>query len=119
VNSNIVFTDFLSDQDYGRLLKESDLICVFTDRDHTMLRGAYEAIYLGKPVVLSSWDILKKNFPIGAVHVSNTVDGISNGIIQAMENIKVLTEEAIALRMSKLSIWNKNKKDILNIINNS
>ncbi len=45
VKRNIRFTDFLSNQDYAGLLRNSDIICAFTTRDHTMLRGAYEAIY--------------------------------------------------------------------------
>ena len=112
---NISFTDFLSDYDYGKLLYDSDLVCVFTKRNHTMLRGAYEAIYLGKPIVISDWDILKKNFPIGAVLVDNTVKGITAGIKEALANLNELSQGAQLLREKKIKIWEQKKKNIMEL----
>ena len=113
---NVHFTDFLPGNTYGELLRKSDLICAFTMRDHTMLRGAYEAIYLGKPLVLSNWDILQKHFSEGAVHVDNTTDGIADGIRQALENIEELTNNAIRLRDKKMLEWSKVKAELMNLL---
>ena len=111
---NSRFTDFLSNQDYAGLLRKSDVICAFTTRDHTMLRGAYEAIYLGKPVIISNWKLLREKFPIGAIHVDNTIDGIAGGIRQALNNIDALTAGAILLRDRKMSEWSTVKMDLEN-----
>lgn len=105
---NVCFTDFLSYPDYYGLLKHSTLIIVLTTRDLTMQRGAYEAIYLGKPVVTSNWSILKENFKTGAVFVENTIEGIKKGIKEAITNISDLESGAEQLRLSKLERWNKN-----------
>ncbi len=113
---NIHFTDFLSIKSYGKLLRETDLVCAFTTRDHTMLRGAYEAIYLGKPVVISDWKILQDNFPDGAIHVDNTIDGIAGGIRQALNNIDELTAGALLLRNRKMTEWLKVKRELLELI---
>ena len=51
-----------------------------TTRDHTMLRGAYEAIYQGTPVIVSDWALLRESFPEGAAHVENTAKAIVRGI---------------------------------------
>ena len=47
-----------------------------------MLRGAYEAIYLSTPVVVSHWPLLRQAFDEGAVHVDNTAANIAAGIRQ-------------------------------------
>lgn len=115
LKKNIRFTGFLSVYDYGHLLYSSDLVCVFTKRNHTMLRGAYEAIYLGKPVVISDWDILRKNFPVGTVFVDNTVKGIADGIKEALAKLSELSQEAQSLRSKKIEIWEQKKKYIMEL----
>ena len=111
--SHVIFTDFLTDMDYAQLLKQSDIICALTTRDNTMQRGAYEAIYLGKPIITSNWNILRDNFPIGAVHVDNTPNAIFDGILYAIKNLNQLTEDAAKLRERKLEIWLSVKKKIM------
>lgn len=118
-NKNVIFTDYLPDQDYYGLLSASDLVAVLTTRDKTMQRGAYEAIYLDKPIITSDWPVLQKNFSIGAVFVDNSVAGIENGIKTAIDNLEILKEEAIVLKKKKKKIWRKNLDDILSIINHS
>lgn len=110
---NVVFTDFLPSNDYYGLLSDSNLIVVLTTIDDTMQRGAYEAIYLGKPIVTSDWKILRENFPQGAVFVSNTPESISEGIRIAQKNNAFLTEEAHQLAIKKKKRWARNKERIL------
>jgi len=115
-NGNITFTDFLSDGEYGCLLMNSDIVCVFTTRDHTMLRGAYEANYLNKPIVTSNWDLLRMKFPLGAVHVDNSIDGIEEGIYKALNNIEALTAEAKMLSKLKRRQWDEVKRGLIDFI---
>lgn len=110
---NVHFTDFLPEEDYAGLLQASDLIVVLTTRDHTMQRGAYEAIYYGKPVVTSDWGVLRENFPKGAVFVDNSVTGIAEGIDSALSNLEKLTMDAKALRQTKLDIFEQHKKELI------
>ncbi len=109
---NVHFTDFLPEEDYAGLLQASDLIVVLTTRDHTMQRGAYEAIYYGKPVVTSNWAVLRENFPKGAVFVDNSVEGIVRGIEVALSNLEKLEVDAKALRQEKLDVFKKNKTQL-------
>ncbi len=109
---NVHFTDFLADEDYAGLLQASDLIVVLTTRDHTMQRGAYEAIYYGKPVVTSDWDVLRENFPLGAVFVDNSVSGIAEGISSGLENLEKLDLEAKELKKTKLRVFEGHKTEL-------
>ncbi len=109
---NVHFTDFLSEEDYAGLLQVSDLIVVLTTRDNTMQRGAYEAIYYGRPVVTSDWKVLRENFPMGAVFVKNSVEEIVTGIESALSRLENLKSEAKVLRKLKLDIFEKHKQTL-------
>ncbi len=117
--NNVHFTDFLAEEDYAGLLQASDLIVVLTTRDHTMQRGAYEAIYYGKPVVTSDWEVLRENFPLGALFVDNSVAGIADGIGSGLANLQKLDLEAKALKQKKLKIFEEHKTELLEQIHQS
>src|SRR5262249_29416863 len=85
--ANVTFTDFLSTSDYAGLLSGCDAVICLTTADHTMQRGAYEAVYLGKPVITSNFNILRSAFAVGAVHVSNTVEDVAKGVIEMKSNL--------------------------------
>lgn len=116
INDHIKFTDFLPDPEYYGLLMDSDIVIVLTTRDKTMQRGAYEAIYLGRPVITSDWKVLRNNFSIGAVFVDNSVEGIEKGINNALKNLGKLELESRQLRAIKLNIWEGNYKYIKQMI---
>jgi glycosyltransferase involved in cell wall biosynthesis len=102
---NVTFTDFLNDSDYVGLLIASDAVISLTTADHTMQRGAYEAIYLGKPVITSDFPLLRKSFHRGAVHVKNTPEAIAAGVTTMKMNLAKLQGEAGQLRLEKLKRW--------------
>src|SRR5262249_37093173 len=59
---NVQFSGFLPEPEYVGLLLASDAVICLTTLDHTMQRGAYESVYLGKPVVTSNTELLRKAF---------------------------------------------------------
>ena len=113
---NITFTDFLPDAEYYGLISTSDVVVVLTTRDRTMQRGAYEAIYLGRPVITSDWKVLRENFEGGAIFVDNTVSGIVKGIEAALSNLNDIEYSAKKLRNEKYDRWAKNYSDMLSDI---
>ncbi len=82
---NVHFTNFLEDADYYSLLHQAHAIMCLTTRDHTMQRGACEALSLGRPIITSDWPILRQYFNQGCVYVDNTETGIGQGVLE-MEN---------------------------------
>ena len=80
VPSNVTLTGFLTVPAYGGLLTAADMVMSLTTRDHTMLRGAYEAIYQGTPVIVSDRPLLRTAFSDGAVHVDNTAEQIARAV---------------------------------------
>ncbi len=115
---NVIFTDFLDYSEYAGLLKESDVVLCLCTLDNTMQRGAYEATILETPLVISNWNLLKETFFKGAIYVSNTIEGIVNGIKEAKEKIIILNKEIKELKQSRLLIWQENKSILEKKINN-
>lgn len=113
---NVSFTGFRPRSDYVGLLLASDAVISLTTLDHTMQRGAYEAIYLGKPVVTSDTEILRENFGTGTVHVQATADSIFNGITEMIRQLSVYEEGALELRKSKHQNWNETKKALYSLM---
>lgn len=109
---NVTWTGFLPDADYVGLLLASDAVLSLTTFDHTMQRGAYEAIYLGRPVITSNFDLLRKHFYKGAVHVDNSVESIVAGIRRMREDLSRFRAEAEELRGERLEEWSRVESDL-------
>jgi glycosyltransferase involved in cell wall biosynthesis len=99
--ANMRLTGFLSTEAYGALVRGADVVLTLTTRDHTMLRGAYEAIYQGTPVIVSNWQLLRTAFPEGALHVDNTAEQIAAAIRRAQTGTAALRAGAARLRARK------------------
>jgi glycosyltransferase involved in cell wall biosynthesis len=102
---NVRLTGFLPDAEYVGLLLASDAVIALTTMDHTMQRGAYEAVYLGRPVITSAFDLLRRHFCKGAVHVENTEQGLAAGIRRMREGLPRFTAEVEELRRERLAEW--------------
>ncbi len=113
---NIKLTGFLPDAEYGALIQDAHAVLTLTTRDHTMLRGAYEAIYSGTPVILSDWPILREAFPYGAIHVNNTADDIVRAVHTLQSNHAEFKKQALKLRELKLREWHHKKVELLSLI---
>lgn len=115
---NVHLTGFLSTAAYGGLLTDADVVLTLTTRDHTMLRGAYEAIYQGTPVIVSDWPLLREAFPEGAAHVDNSATQIA-AAIRAMQAQSARSREgARRLREMKLERWRSTREAILTRLGN-
>ena len=111
--ANVTLTGFLSTERYGGLLASADAVLVLTTYDHTMLRGAYEAIYQGTPVIVSDWPLLRDAFPEGAIHVDNTAHGIAEAIRTMQAASGEYRAGAARLREHKLQEWRQTRAAIL------
>jgi len=103
--ANVKLTGFLSTAMYGGLITEADAVLVLTSRDHTMLRGAYEAIYQGTPVIVSNWQLLRENFSEGAIHVDNSAAQIADAVRAMRQDHHRYRTAAARLREMKRRRW--------------
>jgi glycosyltransferase involved in cell wall biosynthesis len=102
---NIVFTGFISEREYWELLSSVDVIIALTDRQNCLLCGAYEAVAVGKPIILTSTTALKQFFHKGCVYTLNDERSISRGILNALSNIQTLLDDISALKDELDNSW--------------
>ena len=102
---NVRLTGFLSDAEYVGLLLASDAVISLTTYDNTMQRGAYEAMYLGRPVITSNFELLRRHFRKGAVHVDNTVESVVEGVCRMRRGLERFRVEVEELKSERLDEW--------------
>jgi glycosyltransferase involved in cell wall biosynthesis len=102
---NVRLTGFLPVADYAALLTNSHGVMSLTTLDHTMQRGAYEAAYLGKPIITSDFGLLRAAFTKGAVFVANDAEAIAQGVRDIRAQIARYEQEASQLARDKLAHW--------------
>ena len=102
---NLHLTGFLPDDEYYGLLRSVHAVMALTTDDHTMQRGACEAIWLGQPIITSQWPVLRQSFHKGTIHVDNTVAGIRAGVLQMRATHQQLASEILALQQERRQQW--------------
>jgi glycosyltransferase involved in cell wall biosynthesis len=114
--SNAVFTDFLPDEAYYRLLRSSDAVMSLTTRDHTLQCGACEALSLERPIITSAWPLLQEYFCRGTVHVDNTAAGIRQGIESLKQDYNRYEAEVVELRKMRRQEWQQQTAELADLI---
>ncbi|HEY0736723.1 MAG TPA: glycosyltransferase [Herpetosiphonaceae bacterium] len=113
---NVHFTDFLPDEDYYALLASVQAVMCLTTRDHTMQRGACEALSLGTPIITSDWPLLRSYFGDGAAYVQNTSAGICEGI-QALQSSYDEYQRALkAVQATQRHTWQSQRAALIALV---
>lgn len=110
---NLVLTGFLDVPRYGELIQNADVVLALTTANHTMLRGAYEAIYQGTPVIVSDFPILRAAFSEGALHVDNSPQSIVEAVCRIRAEREAFRSAALRLRARKEERWSESKAALL------
>ncbi|MBI5030563.1 MAG: glycosyltransferase [Chloroflexi bacterium] len=113
---NAHFTDFLPDEAYYAMLAAVDAVMCLTTRQHTMQRGACEALSLGKPIVTSDTPLLQNYFYRGAVHVGNTSESIRDGILEMQAHLNRYQSEILELQIERQFEWQERKQALAGLI---
>lgn len=114
--ANVELTGFLPLDEYYGLLRGSDAVMVLTTRDHTMQRGACEALSLGTPIITSDWALLRDYFCKGTVHVDNSATGIQEGIERLRDDLERYREEIVELRTEVDAEWDRSRDALIDTI---
>jgi len=93
--SNVILTGYLDEPKYIELLSGSDIIMDLTTRENCLLCGAYEAIALGKPYILSRTSALMEYFKHGAVFTENSCLDIVKAIHECARHLNDLQKDVL------------------------
>lgn len=102
---NVTLTGFVPDHEYLRLLRSADALMTLTTYEYTLLCGAYEAVALSKPLIMSGTESLRDYFNRGVIFVQNERDSLAGGIREAIQNQERLSMEITELRTMLSKDW--------------
>jgi glycosyltransferase involved in cell wall biosynthesis len=76
IPDNVVPMGYLPEEEYLRMMSSCDLILDLTTREDCLVCGAYEALGMGKPMLLSDTAVNREYFRKGVLYTDNS-SGIS------------------------------------------
>lgn len=113
---NCCLTGFLSYEQYVGLLRGVDAIMVLTTGQETLLMGAFEAVSVETPLIVSDTPVLRDYFCMGTVHVPNTVQGICQGLDLARRKHTVLKQEIVFLHEKLQAEWEEKLAELQQLL---
>lgn len=84
--ANVVFTGFLPYRQFLGEMQAADVVTVFSTDLHIMNRAAFEAIGLGRPLVLSDLEGLRERFGAGAAFAANRPEAMATVVAEALDS---------------------------------
>lgn len=110
---NVIFTGFLSDEDFFNSICAANAVMALTTADCCMLCGCYEAVAAEKPLVTSNKKVLKDYFT-GCVFVDNTKETIIEGLHEIYANYDKYISNIHNLKIEIDLDWEAKYIDLLN-----
>lgn len=102
---NVRLTGFLPEQAYWELLAQAAVVCDLTLKPDCLVCGAYEALAVGKPMVLSDNPATREIFGPAAILTGSDPDAIADALRYALEQRETLAAHARALRRTYQERW--------------
>jgi glycosyltransferase involved in cell wall biosynthesis len=83
-----------------------------------MVCGAYEAVSLGKPLILSDTDVLREYFDQGCVFTYNETVNIRDAILKMKNQIKINEHNIISLKKKLIIKWESYFCELCKVLKN-
>jgi len=83
--ANVVLTGFLPEKEYQSLFLSAEIVIVLTTEENLLTCGAYEAISLGKALVLSDTEALRAYFSYGPLYTENDHFSLKENVCRAIQ----------------------------------
>lgn len=93
VPENLDLVGFIPEQDYFNYLKSSKVVVDLTLREDCLVCGAYEAIAVGSPVIVSDNQVGRELFSEGVIFSKCNNGSLLKSINYALENRDLLSDE--------------------------
>ena len=109
---NMELTGFVDEATYWSLLRNSDLVLDLTKMDDCLVCGAYEAVAVGTPMVLTDNRASRELFGHVACLVQNEAESIARGISQSLEQLGSLRARMPEYRAEYVQEWQATGDDL-------
>jgi glycosyltransferase involved in cell wall biosynthesis len=105
VPSNVELLGFVPEEEYWNRMRGAHAVLDLTLMEDCLVCGAYEAIAVGRPVVLSDTRALKDYFRQGAVYCRADPENVASALRQLRRDYHRLTREIASLRGTLRAEW--------------
>ena len=113
--THVRLTGWLQQSDYLTLAGEADVVVALTTDPHSVMRSAFEAIYLGRPTVLSDTAPLRECFS-PSVFVSSTGQSVTEGVRSVLADHDRWLSQAAPRRDTLLERWEQQRMALESVI---
>lgn len=110
LQENVILIGYLSEEDYIEMLYSCDVVIDLTTRENCLVCGAYEAVAMEKPMIISDTEVLRRYFLMGAFYTNNIYTDIANKINIAVVEKERMKREIKILKTKLISEWNRGKR---------
>lgn len=114
--SNTTMLGYVSDEQFTKMLNSCSAIMVLTTSDNCLNCGAYEAIAVEKPFIISNQKALHAYFKNAPVYTNNTSFHITEAINDIFKNYNTKREEVIRFKEFILTEWQLSKEKLIESI---
>ena len=114
--ANVSLTGFLSASEYWNWLSHSDVVLDLTKMPDCLVCGAYEAVAVGTPVILSDNLATKDLFGSCALITKNRAEDIAAAILSARDDSQMLVKKTKAFAIEYEQQWVKKANHLREII---
>jgi glycosyltransferase involved in cell wall biosynthesis len=112
VPPNVRFTGYLNDEDYWILLRSADAIVDLTLMDDCLVCGAYEALAIGRPMILSRNSASVELFGDSAIFTDNTALDIRRALERVSSERARLQAAAERKRSELTDLWTVGAREL-------
>lgn len=116
---NVVALEYLPDRNYFGLMNAVDCVICLTTREDTLLSGAQEALWIGKPVITSRTDALSGFLKDIAIFVDNDADSLVSAIEALRDNYAMWTETVNHGKKKKIHDFEDQLAELVNVTKHS
>ena len=102
---NLHFLGRIPWEDFDATLYAVDGIIDLTTREYCLICGAYEAVAVEKPLIISDTSVLMSYFNKGAVYTDNTAFDLAGSINCVIKEQRVLNKEVKCLKQELQDNW--------------
>jgi glycosyltransferase involved in cell wall biosynthesis len=117
VPTNIVFTGYVDFEEYFNLITNANCILALTTEEDCLQSGAYEALSVNVPMVISDTKALREYFSKAAIYTDHNPQNIASNILYAIENSELQKENILEIKCERNKEFNKQIDQLNTIIN--
>lgn len=107
VPTNVELTGFMSDTDFQQAVADADAVMVLTTRSDCLNCGAYEAVALEKPLLLSDSKALREYFDEGVLYTDNSAGDIARQVRTLLADSAIQRQAIAKLKVRLLADWER------------